>query len=99
LKNRTASAKLNSRLGIECITDVVRRSSLRWFSLAERKDRDDWVSTFRHFEVEGVRNRGRSRKAIDERVKKVKLGLYRELTLYRVSWRGLVCRNRPFMQA
>jgi len=41
LKSRTASAELNSRLGIECITDVVRRSSLQWFGHVERKDSED----------------------------------------------------------
>jgi len=40
LKSRKASAELNSRLGIECITDVVRRSRLRWFGHVERKDSD-----------------------------------------------------------
>jgi len=35
LKSRTASAELNSRLGIECITDVVRRSRLQWFANVE----------------------------------------------------------------
>jgi len=44
LKNRTASAELNSRLGIQCITDVVRRSRHWWFGHAERNDSDDWVS-------------------------------------------------------
>jgi len=32
------SAELNSRLGIECITEVVRRSRLRWFGHVKRKD-------------------------------------------------------------
>jgi len=31
LKSRTASAELYSQLGIECITDMVKRSRLRWF--------------------------------------------------------------------
>jgi len=44
LKSRTAWAELNSRLGIECITNVVRRSRLWWFGHVERKDSDDWVS-------------------------------------------------------
>jgi len=38
----TASAELNSRLGIACITDMVRQFA--WFGHVERKDVDDWVS-------------------------------------------------------
>jgi len=33
--------ELDSQLGIECITDVVRRCRLRWFGHVERKDSDD----------------------------------------------------------
>jgi len=35
LNCRTASAELNSWLGIECIMDVVRRSRLQWFGHVE----------------------------------------------------------------
>ena len=51
LKDRVASAELNSRLHIECITDIVKRGRLRWFGHVERKDRDDWVSACRRIEV------------------------------------------------
>jgi len=63
----------------------------------KRKYSDDWVSAFRCFEVNGVRERGRRRKTWDEYVKKdlVELGLHQEWTLDRVRWRGLMCRNRP----
>jgi len=47
LKIRTASAELNSRLGIECITAVVKQSRLRWFGQVEKKDSDDWFSACR----------------------------------------------------
>jgi len=75
LNNR---AELNNRFGIECITDVIRRSRLRWFGHVEIKDSDDWVSACRSFEVNGVRYRGRGRKTWDECVKKdlVELGLH-----------------------
>jgi len=42
LKIRTDSAELNSVLGIECITDVVRQSRLQWFGHVERKDTDEF---------------------------------------------------------
>jgi len=53
LKSRTASAELTSRLGIKCITDVVRRSRLQWFGHVERKHSDDWVSACKTFQVNG----------------------------------------------
>lgn len=59
LKNKTASVEFNSRLGIECITNVARRSRPCWFGHVERKDKEDWVSTYRCIKVEGVRDRGR----------------------------------------
>ena len=31
-------------LGINCVTNVVRRGRLRWFGHLERKSVDDWVS-------------------------------------------------------
>jgi len=46
LKNRIASVELNRWLGIECITNVVRRSRLQRFGHVERKDSDDWVSAY-----------------------------------------------------
>jgi len=60
LKNRTASAELNSRLAL---TALVRRSRLRWFVHVERKESDDWISASRSYEINGVRDRGRSRKS------------------------------------
>jgi len=48
LMSKTASDELNNRLGIECITDIVRRSRLRWFAHVERKDSEYFVQ---HVEV------------------------------------------------
>jgi len=48
---KIASAELNSQLGIESITDVVRRSKLQWFDHVERKDNDDGVLAYRRFQV------------------------------------------------
>ena len=40
-----------SRLGIESVSDVVRRGRLRWFGHVERKEPDDWVSACRSMVV------------------------------------------------
>jgi len=85
-KSRQASAELNSRLSIDCISDVLRRSRLCWIGYVERKNSDVWVSSCRSFEVNGVRDRGISRKTWDERVEKdlVELGFHQEWALDRV---------------
>jgi len=51
LNSRTPSAELNSRLGIERLSDVVRRSRLQCFGHVERKDSDDWVSACRSLKL------------------------------------------------
>jgi len=61
----------------------------------ERKDTDDWVSACRSVEINGVRDRGRGRKTLDDCVKDlVELGLHREWAFDGVRWRGLLSRNR-----
>jgi len=79
LKNRMTSAELNSQLGIECITDVVRRNRLRWFGYVERKDSDDWVSAYRSFKVNGVKDRGGSRRTWVECIRRTWLNLFSRL--------------------
>ena len=41
LKNRSSSQELRERLQVDCLTEVVRRSRLRWFWHVERKEKDD----------------------------------------------------------
>jgi hypothetical protein len=53
LRDRNKSDELRKRLGIECVTDVVRRGRLRWFGHLERKDVTDWASRCRHLTVKG----------------------------------------------
>ena len=73
LKNRTRSDELLERLGVESITDVIRRGRLRWFGHLERKEEKDWVSACRNLEVGDKRGRGRGRKTwrecVDEDMK------------------------------
>jgi len=57
--SRTASPELKRVLGIECISDVVRRNILWWFGHVERKDSYSWVSACRSLEVNGVRDSGK----------------------------------------
>ena len=47
LSDRKANMELLSWLGIQCVSDAVRRGRLRWFGHVERKEPDDWVSACR----------------------------------------------------
>jgi hypothetical protein len=64
LKDRKSCEELRQRLGIDSVSDVLRRNRLRWFGHVERKNDDDWVKHVRDWrllvgEVEaGVRRRG-----------------------------------------
>jgi len=69
LKSRISSVDLSRRLGIDSVTEVVRRGRLGWFGHLERKGRDDWMSACRKFEVSEPKSRGRSRKTWGECVK------------------------------
>ena len=62
LKDKKSSVELIQRLGIDCVSGVVRRNRLRWFGHVERKHDDDWVKACQRFEVVGERGRGRGRK-------------------------------------
>ena len=41
LKSRMSSEKLNARLGIEAVSEVVRRGRLRWYGHLEQKSSDE----------------------------------------------------------
>ena len=62
LKDRKRRVDLYSLLGVESVTEVVRRARLRWFGHVERKSGDGWVSVCRNVVVAGVRCAGRGRK-------------------------------------
>ena len=53
LKDRKSCEELSQRLGIDCVSDVLRRNRLRWFGHVERKNDDDWVKACQRLEVAG----------------------------------------------
>ncbi len=57
-------------MGIECITDVIRRGRLRWFSHAQRREDTAWMKRCIDIEVDGRRNRGGPKLTWMELVKK-----------------------------
>ena len=90
LKDKKLSEELRHRLGIESVSDVMRRGRLRWFGHVERKNRNDWVAACRDIVVEGDIGRGRSRKTwrecVNEDMKKLKLN--KEDAQDRVAWKN-----------
>ena len=82
---------------IVAAASIVRRGRLKWFGYFERKDRNDWVSDCRNFEVPGPKGRGRSRKTWGECVRHdlCSEGLRAEWAQDKTRWRGLIGGNRP----
>ena len=58
LREKT-NAELRESMGIEKISDVMRRSRLRWMEHVLRKEGNDWVKKSMDMIVEGSRGRGR----------------------------------------
>ena len=51
LKRHLSNKALRGRLGIDCVSDLVRRSRLRWFGHVERKDDQQWVKKCMDFNL------------------------------------------------
>ena len=96
LKDRICSMELLDRLGIECVSVIVRRSRLRWFGHVERLDADNWVSSCRDLNIVGVRKPGRGKKTWFQCVREDmrELGLKREDAQKRSEWSGTIRENR-----
>ena len=63
LKKHLSNKALRGRLGIDCISDLVRRSRLRWFGHVIRKDDQLWVRKCMDFKVDSNVGSGRPRKS------------------------------------
>ena len=48
-------------LGLEPVSLMIKKSSLRWFGRVKRKDGDDWVKRCMTWEVNGIRQDARRR--------------------------------------
>src|ERR1043165_128508 len=95
-KNKKSSEELREYLGIESVTDVMRRGRLRWFEHIERKSKDDWVLACTYIEFVGDRNRSRGKKTWRECVNDdmKKLGLKKEEEQDRLAWRRGILGKR-----
>src|SRR5260221_223706 len=97
LSERKNSEELISRLGIDCVTEMVARSRLRWFGHFERMEDEEWVTACRRVKVEGKGGRVRGRKTWQECVNEDmrKRGLKPEMAQDRAQWRGCIHGTRP----
>ena len=93
MKARKSNEELRQGLGIERMTEVVRRGRLRWFghvmTHVERKVDDDRVRACQRMEVDGKRSCGRGKKTWRQcAVEDLKvLGLKEEEAQNRLRWR------------
>ena len=85
LKNRITSEELRNRLGIESVSEIVRRGRLRWYGHVKRKPNDYRVKRCEKMEIAGKVGRGRTSKTWLQRVNK--FGLKIEDTQERQLWR------------
>ncbi len=58
VQSRVTDDELRDRLGLECLSAVMRRGRLRWLGNVERMDNGNWVSGIRITNVGDVANRG-----------------------------------------
>ena len=89
LREKKTNAELRESMGIEKISDVMRRSRLRWMGHVLRKEGNDWVKSV-EMTVEGSRGREDKKKweKMVERDMKVR-GLVRNDAKDGVKWRAL----------
>ena len=90
LRDRQTSSELRERMGVDPVSEVIRRNRLRWFGHVERKEDTDWVKKCMGMQVGGNRSRGRPRKTWLEVVRgdmKV-MGLTRGDAQDRHRWRS-----------
>ena len=90
LREKT-NAELRESMCIEKMSDVMRRSRLRWMGHVLRKEGNDWVKKSMEMTVEGSRGRGRPKmtwEKVVEREMKVR-DLVRNDAKDGVKWRAL----------
>ena len=91
LRERCTNMELREKLGIESVSDVLRRRRLRWFGHVLRKEDEDWVKKCMDLEVDGNRRRGRPRRRWRDVVMRdmEDCGLVKEDAFDRAKWRML----------
>ncbi len=88
-RHRITDDELRDRLGLECISVVMRRGRLRWFDNVERMDNGKWVLGVRSTNVGGVANRGSQRNTQNDVITKHlrDMGLNRKAARDQEAWR------------
>ena len=92
LKERKSNVELRDKLGVESISEVMRRGRMRWFGHVERMRADSCVKRCFHMNKNGRRVRGRPRKTWDVSLRdhlRVK-GRTRGLARDRAVWKAAI---------
>ena len=89
LKDKVTTVKLREQMGVDAVSDVVRRGRLRWLGHVLRKDDGNWVKKVMSYEVDGDRGRGRPRLSWRQVVEKDmwRVGLKKSDAEDRALWR------------
>ena len=96
LCERHSDSELRGLTGLEEVDIVMRRRRLRWYGHIQRKDEEDWTrKTWKDWEVDGTRPRGRPKKTWDKTVKEDlrKVRLSPQDALDRVGWKKALSKR------
>ena len=95
LRDRITNAELRSRLGIESVSDALKRRRLRWWGHIERREESNWLKKCQNLEVSGKRPQGRPKKSWREVVARdlKDWGLMEGWAMDRCQWRRILRRQ------
>ena len=101
LLDRETNENIRNELSIEPITDVVRRSRMRWFGHLLRMDDKNKVKEMWKMSVPGKRRQGRPKMRWLDNIRKdmLEMGLKMEDAQNREFWRKKIHAPRPSNQA
>ena len=77
LNERKKSEELRELSGLEPVSLMIKKSSLRWFGHVEQKDDTDWVKRCITWVVEGITQRGRPKKTCWDCIKELENGKWK----------------------
>ena len=90
LREKKTNAELRESMGTEKISDVMRRSRLRWMGHVLRKEGNNWVKKSMEMTVEGSRGRGRPKITWEKVAERdMKVWFVRNDAKDGVKWRAL----------
>ena len=92
LREHLRNEEVRRRAGVDCITEVIRKSKLRWFGHLVRREDEEPIKKAWITPVEGRRSRGRQRVRWKDGIaaELERMGVTEEDAMDRKNWRKLV---------